>query len=509
MRLSIPLGTLISTALLGSLLSCSHPATTASTVREKASVKVHWDKVIAVSKTTPSLQVVVNPPLRRGSKIHDTVFKSLQEMGLDYIRYVPWLPYPKLGVAELEPPKDGKTSWDFSLIDPMMEDLVNATAGHPIVLNFSTIPQWMFKTDKPVPYPADPDQPVWNYQQGTEPRDPSYKEIADYYARLASWYTQGGFTDEFGQRHESGHHYKIDYWEILNEIDYEHTLSPQHYTKLYDAVVTAVRKVQPKMKFVALALAYPAGAPDYFEYFLNPRNHQPGIPLDMISYHFYASPKPDENPGIESHTYVEQAERFIATVRYIQSIRQRLSPKTETDADELGSIDASDFGQGDPGYVFKGLPASYWNLSGATYAYVYAELAKLGVEVAGESQWVGYPSQYPSVSMVDWNTGLPNARAQVLRLIHQNFGPGDKLVATDSTLPYVYAQGFITRDGKRRVLLINQRDRTFDVEMPVGNSAAISYVDQTTASQPPAAAQVSGGQMSLSGLSVVVVTLPQ
>jgi hypothetical protein len=31
--------------------------------------------------------------------------------------------------AELEPPKDGKTSWDFSLIDPMMEDLMNATAA--------------------------------------------------------------------------------------------------------------------------------------------------------------------------------------------------------------------------------------------------------------------------------------------------------------------------------------------------------------------------------------------
>ena len=77
----------------------------------------------------------------------------------------------------------------------------------------------MFKTDKPVPYPADPNQPVWNYEQGTELRDPSMKEVADYYARLVSWYTQGGFTDEFGKRHESGHHYKIDYWEVLNEVD--------------------------------------------------------------------------------------------------------------------------------------------------------------------------------------------------------------------------------------------------------------------------------------------------
>ena len=89
----------------------------------------------------------------------------------------------------------------------------------------------MFKTDKPVPYPADPNQPVWNYEQGTELRDPSMKEVADYYARLVSWYTQGGFTDEFGKRHESGHHYKIDYWEVLNEVDGEHHMSPQFYTR--------------------------------------------------------------------------------------------------------------------------------------------------------------------------------------------------------------------------------------------------------------------------------------
>ena len=45
---------------------------------------------------------------------------------------------------------------------------------------------------------------MWDYEQGTELRDPSFKEVADYYARLLSWYTKGGFTDELGKRHESG-----------------------------------------------------------------------------------------------------------------------------------------------------------------------------------------------------------------------------------------------------------------------------------------------------------------
>src|ERR1700683_1954020 len=228
---------------------------------------VHWDKVIMASKTTPTLQVVVNPPLRRGTAVHDNAFLGLHDLGADYVRYVPWLPYPRLGVAELEPPKDAKTFWDFSVIDPMTIDFLDATKGHPAVLNFSTIPQWMYKTDQPVAYPDDPNQVVWDYEQGTELRDPTGKEVAEYFARLLSWYTKGGFTDELGKRHESGYHYSIPYWEVLNEVDFEHHMTPQTYTRLYDAIVTTMKQVQPETKFVGTALAIPGLNPEFFEYF--------------------------------------------------------------------------------------------------------------------------------------------------------------------------------------------------------------------------------------------------
>ena len=42
---------------------------------DEGRVDVVWDKVIRVSNTTPTLQVVVNPPLRRGSAIHDRAFQ--------------------------------------------------------------------------------------------------------------------------------------------------------------------------------------------------------------------------------------------------------------------------------------------------------------------------------------------------------------------------------------------------------------------------------------------------
>ena len=336
------------------------------------------------------------------------------------------------------------------------------------------------------------------------------KEVADYYARLISWYTQGGFTDEFGKRHESGYHFPISHWEVLNEVDFEHHFDPETYTRLYDAVVTAMKKVQPDMKFVGLALAIPID-PHFFEYFLDHKNHQAGVPLHFISYHFYAVPSADQTPEVEQFTYFDQADGFVKTVRYIESIRKRLSPETKTTIDELGVISADDTAQDQPGHVAKAIENSYWNLAGAMYAYIFGELTKIGIDVAGESQLVGFPTQYPSVSMVDWNNGKPNARYWVLKLLHDNFGVGDKLMESDAATPanpYVYTLACKTRDGKKRVLLVNKRNRSMEVEIAGASGGQIDYVDQTTGFEPPGTAKLAGDGLKLAGFSVAVVTLP-
>ena len=150
-------------------------------------VDIHWNEVIRVSKTLATLQVVVNPLLERKSQIHDKVFKGLESLKASHVRYVPWLPYPKLAVAELEPPTHQTTSWNFTLIDPMLEDFMKAQNGREVIINFSTMPAWLFKTPKKVPYPDNPDQVNWEYTQGTELVDPTMKELANYYERLVSW----------------------------------------------------------------------------------------------------------------------------------------------------------------------------------------------------------------------------------------------------------------------------------------------------------------------------------
>jgi hypothetical protein len=109
--------------------------------------------------------------------------------------------------------------------------------------------------------------------------------------------------------------------------------------------------------------------------------------------------------------------------------------------------------------------------------------------------------------MVDWETGQPNARFWVLKVLRDNFGPGDKLVETDSSPPYVYAQAFVTPEGKRKILLLNKRNRAFDVALPGAVGAQVQLVDQTTSFQPPASSTLKGNQITLGGFAVAAVTL--
>jgi hypothetical protein len=479
-------------------------ASVAAGGQQSTQLTIHWEKTTLVSQTTPTLQVVVNPQLRHGEPLSIAAYKAVKDLGADYVRYVPWLPYPRLAVAELEAPTAQKTSWEFSAIDPMTKDFLAATDGNSTIMNFSTKPAWLFKTDKPVTYPADSNQVVWDYTQGTELRDPSGKEVGDYYARLVSWYVNGGFTDENGVRHESGYHYKFPYWEVLNEPEFEHATTPEQYAARYDAIVSAIHAVSPETRFVGMALAMPSQTPQYFEYFLNHKNHSPGVPLDMISYHFYATPLSGETLDTWQYTMFDQADGFLNTVRYVETIRKRLSPETRTTIDELGVILPTDNTAGDKAPP----PAAYWNLAGSLYAHMFIELSRLKIDVIGESQLIGYPTQFPSVSMMNWENNKPNARFWVLKLIKDSFHPGDSLVETSFTGDHakdVAAQGFITSAG-HKLLLVNKRNAMIELALPDGEKASVLTVDAMSGDGPARSVKPVGGKIKLEPFAVTLVT---
>ena len=475
-------------------------------LQSQTELKVDWTELGPPTKTVITLQVVENPPLLRGSPIHDNAWKSLRELGSEKTRLALWYPYPRLAVAELAPPNEHATSWDFSSVDPIVEDFFAATATRSSVFTMSTIPTWMFKQADPGPIPLSAAEVMWGYEAGDELRDPTGGEAADYFARVAQWYTQGGFTDELGRRVESEHHLKIAYWEVLNEPEYEHAWSIENYIRLYDKVVAAVHQVLPETKFVGMSLAEPANHPDAFEKFLSPANHAPGTPLDAISYHFYAVPDPSESNEVQQYTFFARADAFVNSVRYIEAIRKRLSPATETHINEAGCIAAEDLGQG-PDNMTQTPASQYWNLCGAMFAYAYAGLAEQGIDVLGASQLMGYPTQFPSVSLLDWTTGLPNARFRVLELLHRHFGPGDRPAKDSYKSHDVNASAYVTAGGAQKILLINKRNRPATVRLAGAAGAEEQHVDTLTGASPLATQRVTGEEIRLEPFAVCVVTL--
>jgi hypothetical protein len=286
---------------------------------------------------------------------------------------------------------------------------------------------------------------------------------------------------------------------VLNEL--EHSLSPQLYTQLYDAIVTEIRKVSPQTKFVGVAQATP-GSATYFTYFLNPANHVAGVPIDMISYHFYAHTTAADTPTTYGSTGFPRADTFLSVVDQIEAARLHFAPQVRTTVDEVGTIMDTAATQADPAPI----PDAYWNYSAAIYAYVFAHLALKGIDIVAESQLVGYPGQYPSVSMVDWETGLPNARYRVLELLLDELRPGWGLVPAIDASPASYVLGLVN-DDDRKVLVINKANDEITVPIAGVRGAAARVVDQASAGGPIRTERVTGDQFRLGGYGVAVLTL--
>jgi hypothetical protein len=90
-------------------------------------------------------------------------------------------------------------------------------------------------------------------------------------------------------------------------------------------------------------------------------------------------------------------------------------------------------------------------------------------------------------------------------LLRNNFGPGDKVVTADSGSPYVYALGFIGRDGTRKLLLVNKRERTFDLTLPQ-SAKQVEAVNHITRGDPPARSFPNSNKLQLQAQEVAVVT---
>jgi hypothetical protein len=476
-------------------------------------VAIDWNDVIATSKlnaTTQSGTVAQGP-------MHDKIYRALHDFDSQYPRWQMWgggAKDPTLGVAEKQPPKDGVSTWDFSQIDPSFTEFVKAVEGHPFVVNLEMTPEWMYAPDASIA--NDPRGPIARVAVRRR-MTATPEQFGEYYARTLSWWEKGGLTDEFGKWHESGHHFKIPYWEVLNERDMP-GMAPAEYTVLYDATVEAARKVDPDIKFVGLALATPQNSPEYLTYFLDPKNHKPGIPLDVITYHFYARYGPSDPAPVQVSTAFDQATAFVNTAKAINAIRDKLSPSTRTMVNEMGTLIGTEAPQVPwPADRLGDIPF-HLRISAAMYAYLYGNLAPLGVEAAGQSTFGaagGKVGAYSACSMLNAVTGTPNIRYKVAKLLMAEFPPGSKIAHSYTGIgiwrnPFpVYVQAFIAPDGKHKVLIVNKRDVPDGAIIPGAKGGHIRYLgtDLDVDSQYKDRA-AEADQITLSGLEVAILTMP-
>ena len=498
-------------ALLGAWLLGIGVACAGARAHGPIEISPQWSDIVGVSRASATIEVCVEPPLRRAHPIHDQLFAALKSLGADYAHYQPYSMFPRLAIVEPLPPARGRTFWDFSLLDPITADFMDATQGHSVVFNIGTLPAWMFATKAPAELPHDPDAIDWNYSEFNSlgVTEESIRKAAEYQARVAAWYTQGGFTDEYGRWRPSGHHYKVDYWDVLNDPDFEGALSPQDYTRLYDAIVSAVKKAVPGMKFMGPSLADVSHAA-FFDYFLDPAHHKPDVPIDMLSYHMFILPDSDESEEVMSYTFFQQADRMLLAAQYIESLRQRLQPQAHTDVADVATMLPDPLAP----RLTRPIPRSYWSLSGGLFAYLYGRLALLGVDAVGASELIDFPGMVAASTLVDWETGQPTARYWVLQLLRQSLGPGDRLVRPPDynvlqpdPSPQLYWQAFISRGGKRRLLVVNKRNAPLAIRIPGAVGGVVQVVEETTNSSPTER-RVADADLQLPEFAVAIVTFP-
>lgn len=510
-----------------------------------ASVKIDWAGNNGSVATTPSLQVVAHALLMRDSPMHDKVFDLLAQLDASLVRYVPWLPTPRLGVAALEPPSFGgaqarggtggkrnasggiacTTSWNFTLLDEQMLDYWAAVGGQqrPQIPNFSTPPTWLYDNTS-WSYNAactgsGPDHcTMGGYERGPAPASAhgGLQALGDYYGRLLAWYTKGGFVDECGVQHTGGHHLNITIWEVYNEVDYEHGHTPASYVADFDAIVRGIRKfADPEKKIAFVGMNLPniddaSTVVEWAQYFLNASNHAEDTrdALQYIGYHAYPTGDyGNVKTKDDMSKFFDYVDFFVdgkSTV--VQAVIDSLSPGTKTMLDENGLL----------GPLFGGLDdPSYWVAGGAYWAYFWARAAvRFGSKIAvvGQSQFMDSPDREPGVTMMDWRNGNGTAKYWVARLVIESVSLGDQFHPSASTSPNLYAQAFthfaagqvVSGAKEKRVLLINKKNAPAAVTVPGALSALA--VDETTHQSPPRSVPIgTNGVLQLGAYSTAVV----
>jgi hypothetical protein len=168
-------------------------------------------------------------------------------------------------------PQKTPTTWDFSTLDAILNPVIGVADKSP-ELQIAVAPDFM----------RNPTTGAF--------LDPTYQQFATYCANLVKYYnTTSGFKDAGGVNHVHSSSMAsltpITWWGVFNEPNIN-GLSASDYTALYNAVVPAMRAVDPSLKFAAVELADFGSEPQtYLPTFVSGVTAQ----VDAVATHYYSS----------------------------------------------------------------------------------------------------------------------------------------------------------------------------------------------------------------------------
>jgi hypothetical protein len=186
----------------------------------------------------------------------------------------------RMQVLDIYIPQTGPTTWDFSNLDGMVQQIMSV-GDHSPEFQIALGPAFMYDST------------------GTNFLDPTYQTFATYCKHLAEYYSNGQFTDEQGVVHQNPNFdpaHPLLWWGIYNEPNGIGALTSDQYVKLYNVVVPAMQSVNPNLKFAAVELAdFPDSwepgltgqdaAHDYLPTFVSNVTAQ----VDVLANHFYST----------------------------------------------------------------------------------------------------------------------------------------------------------------------------------------------------------------------------
>lgn len=174
-------------------------------------------------------------------------------------------------------PQTSPSSWDFTILDGITQPVLEV-GDHSPEFQVAKAPNFMYTNN---------DASSFNDSL----LDTSYSQFAAYASDLVRYYNKGGFTSSDNVFHVSPAYPadKITWWGIYNEPSINNftistsTNSALDYTTMYNAVVPAMKSVDPNIRFVALEMC--CSSENWVPVFASNVTQQ----VDAVATHYYSA----------------------------------------------------------------------------------------------------------------------------------------------------------------------------------------------------------------------------